>query len=1221
MDAFWLSLARKPYGIFTGRFEGAQSPELFYSANFRQNTPPDNVKDLKVVKEPLDGKNAYLYFKLPDTQNLNRNTGSTYDVNYYLREADGQLHWKGRAELTLADNKNLAGGNEFFYCFPEQEASLSAYEYTVQVNGPHGLKSEFLSTDPSLGVLILVEPTITMVSAPNGKFDADNAEYECYEVASNDGTVSFTAAPGQEEDSLSVMVDNIPITATGGVYTVSGIGQHVISVTSSRVGARSVTVTKKITLVKTPDPAEFTFTTEFNGCEADLEGFTFIEVENAEDLVGFTITAPEAGTSLSVSIDGGIESGELTAPATGSLNVNRHTLVATVHKKNCNNVTTTKKVCILRSLDEPTITIVDMPNGKFDEDNAEYECYELDSNDGTISFIAALGLEGDTLTVKVDGNPVTPTDGVYTVSGIAQHVITATASRAGARSVTATKKITLVKTPEAAVFAFGKDFNACEADADGYRFIEVDNANDLVGYTITTPEAGTSLSVSIDGGIESGELTVPATGNLDVNRHTLVATVHKKNCNDLTLIKKVCILKSLEEPTFTIDNGTKTGTVSYSGHAYDKYEYSYLTYNNLKYTVTNPSANAGSTMTVKVDGSTVASPTSAALSDGYRIITIKVEKENLTPVEITKYVYVRIKRVCVTVGNISAFNSDGGKHVDLKGYFYAKTTQTSRVVLKAYTASKGTKVSKNHTITPDNHVLYMDSPSDTFYFYTSKIEDYDGGSDNDDLGTVSEGKTDSTRTLAALKADKHFHSYSSRSDCGHYEFYVTLSEIALPSITFSPDLNGCKDGSSSYEYIEVENSTDKVNYTITSQESGATLTGKVDGTSFSGNKTGQLDLGDHTIIVKVSKTGLVGATVTRYIRVVQELKEPSIKFTYDGSEVTSSGTPECGSSYLLYDAYDIALASNGSGSLSYAATPNSADTGASVVVVENYGDSPVELDASGTLALGPHKLTLKVSKPGYRERETASEKMVFVQGILAAPTFNPVGTKISTDDDGTEHWQFSYKTYDEMPINVTPGNTGNTVKIYSDGSEVSVASIGHNTAGSITVVQTRDYCKRREDYSPWMSVTIKPITLTFTSLQINIAGFGEDSFNAKGVISIVGPNKTVDVWNYPDDQQHVTQGPWCTPAGGTRAWSDTFTSPNQTVRVDVTNFRRHRGGPHADEPVFTSGTHNFPEISLSDIKKGRGQNSNAGASWTYICDQKDRSGQMFQPKIGFSASN
>ena len=152
----------------------------------------------------MDGKNAYLYFKLPDTQNLNRNTGSTYDVNYYLREADGQLHWKGRAELTLADNKNLAGGNEFFYCFPEQEASLSAYEYTVQVNGPHGLKSEFLSTDPSLGVLILVEPTITMVSAPNGKFDADNAEYECYEVASNDGTVSFTAAPGQEEDSRPV---------------------------------------------------------------------------------------------------------------------------------------------------------------------------------------------------------------------------------------------------------------------------------------------------------------------------------------------------------------------------------------------------------------------------------------------------------------------------------------------------------------------------------------------------------------------------------------------------------------------------------------------------------------------------------------------------------------------------------------------------------------------------------------------------------------------------------------------------------------------------------------------------------------------------------------------------------------------------------------------------------------------------------------------------------
>ncbi|MBO7638841.1 MAG: hypothetical protein J6S91_07690, partial [Treponema sp.] len=89
---------------------------------------------------------------------------------------------------------------------------------------------------------------------------------------------------------------------------------------------------------------------------------------------------------------------------------------------------------------------------------------------------------------------------------------------------------------------------------------------------------------------------------------------------------------------------------------------------------------------------------------------------------------------------------------------------------------------------------------------------------------------------------------------------------------------------------------------------------------------------------------------------------------------------------------------------------------------------------------------------------------------------------------------------------------------------------------------------------------------------------------------------------------------------GISTWSDTFTDPNQKIKVTLENFRRHRGGIHEDEPVFTSGTHEFPEITLSEIKAGTGQSSNAGSSWTYICDQKDRSGQKGQPKITFSVS-
>ena len=887
-----------------------QAPELFYSESFVQNTPPDNVKDLMVVREPLDGKNAYLYFKLPDTQNLNRNIGSTYEVNYYLREHDGQLYWKGRSELTLADNKNSAGGREFFYCFPGQESSLTAYEYTVQVNGPHGRKSEFLSTDPSLGVCVLVEPTITVLDAPNGKFDEDNAEYECYELASNDGTVSFTASPGQEGDSLTVMVDNIPLSATGGVYTVSGIGRRVITVTASRVGARSVTVAKKITLVKTPDEA---------------------------------------------------------------------------------------------------------------------------------------------------------------------------------------------------VFEFEKDFNDCDEDANGYKFIEVESDDALVGYTITAPEAGTRLSVSIDGGSESGEMTVPATGSLPVNQHTLVATVHKKNCNDVTSSKKVWILKSLEEPTFTSSNGNKTGTAAHDGETYDNYEYSYLKYSNLKYTVSNPVSNVDSTLTVTVDGSTVSSPTDATLSNGYHTIVMRVEKENLTPVEITKYVYVKIKRVCVTVGKIKAHNNDkkSGSTVDLDGSFYAATTRTSEIELKSYSNKE---VNKDHDITPKAHVLYLDKPSDVFYFYTSDINDIDTNA-NDFLGKVSRGQEDSTRTLAELKSNKHFHSYSSKSDRSDYKFDVTLSEIALPSITFSPDLNGCSDGSSNYEYIEVANASDTVTYSIISQESGATLSGKVDGTSFSGNKNGQFGIGDHTIEVTVSKTGLVGATVTRKIWVVQELKEPSIKFYFDGSQASSSGTPE-DTRYLLYDAYDVALAADGSGSLAYIATPNSANSGASVVVVDNYGTSPVELNANGTLALGPHKLTFRVSKPGLREKEFTTQKFVFVQGILSKPSFNTTnGTIQNANAQGTSgdplKYNFSYLNADNMICSISSGNTGNAVSMTLNSFSESCSGFILNPKNNandcyvLEITQTRDLCKTL--VTTWyVNVMIKPVSVTVRDAALKL------NFNESGGSEVYG---------------------------------------------------------------------------------------------------------------------
>ena len=132
-------------------------------------------------------KKCYLSFEVPD-QSLKRNLGSKYEIAYYLRERDGKLHFKGSEILTLDQRRNTSGGNIFQYYFDGQEEGLTSYEYTVQVLGPHGRKSEKLSTDPGLGVCVLVEPTVTIEQTPNGLFDES---YECYEVESASDSISL----------------------------------------------------------------------------------------------------------------------------------------------------------------------------------------------------------------------------------------------------------------------------------------------------------------------------------------------------------------------------------------------------------------------------------------------------------------------------------------------------------------------------------------------------------------------------------------------------------------------------------------------------------------------------------------------------------------------------------------------------------------------------------------------------------------------------------------------------------------------------------------------------------------------------------------------------------------------------------------------------------------------------------------------------------------------
>ncbi len=969
-------------------------PELFYSVSFIQNTPPDNIKNMTASGEGdfFPGTNMhYLYFKVPD-QTRCRNKGCNFEVKYYLLDTDGTYYYKGSKILSLDDDKSPGDGTGFTWYFDEQDPYLF-YDYTVQVLGPHGLKSEILATNERLGVHQLREPELSITNEPNGLFDEDG--FECFEVASDSDSISYTSSVADAGDLLTVTVDGSVVTGTDGVYTLGGIGQHTIVATSSKDGSRPISVVKKIRIVKSLPDVSIDFDAEFN--EKDTEDYWYIEVDGATGTVGWTVTATDGETPVSVQVDGS----------------------------------------------------------------------DFDSQDG------ALG----------------------------------------------------------------------------------------------------------------------------IGKHTLTGVIHKPYCNDKSLSMKVNVVQKLTEPKIEFTNGSIDG---------DKIKFSYLTYDTLLMDITN--TYPGATITTTIDGGTAQTGnlTSQKLDVGTHTIKVTVEKEYCATQEFVKSINVGIKQITAKLTKAEINISHNTKY---EGTIKLYVIGGSEQVVRSYKSKNYLRNKFNGYSVPADYYLFFNSKSSKARFETFNSKaGYDPLRDVLRDFTLAEIKASNGYLDISSESYKKADSYSSENTYHH--LWLSLSEGAAPAdITFSPAVS-CID-EANFECIEVENSSSEASYTISAQD-GASISGTIDGVSFSGSKSGQLSLGEHTITVTSKQSGFTDTTVSKKIKVVQKLQEPVIKFYKESShtnEIASTNdNAESGMTYKLYSNYNINLDADGNGQLYFDV---SAESGTTVTVEEttiNGDEETVTAITSGSLPLGPHILTFTVSKDG--NTPVSVERKVYVQGLLAAPTFTPVGTKTQTDDDGTEHWQYSYKTYDEMPVNVTPGNTGNTVTLYCDGHKVSSASIGYNCSASITAVQTREYCKRRSDESAWMSVTIKPITLTFKKLEVKLSGFETDSFNAKGIISIIGNTKEGIIWDHKDDQQSVNQTSWCTPGGSYKSWSDTFTSPTQQVKIKFEDFRRHRGGITGDNPKF--GDKTFPGISISSIK---------GAGWICTWDEASGGGSTkVQPRVTFTAT-
>ena len=585
----------------------SQSPELFYSTTFVQNTPPDDIMNLYVPSEYFPGTTMhYVSFDLP-TENPNRNNGSSYEICYYLRE-DEILQKKGSKILHESDNKNTSGSNTFLYYFDEQEPNLN-YEYTICITGPHGLKSRLFSTDPGLGVCVITQPTFTFGRNSNGFIDEDGCE--CIEVENDSDTVSYAVASADLGTTLVVELDSNPAGITGTL----GLGPHTISATAKKDGCRDVTSTKKVRIVRTPKKATITTGKATNGKETDSAGYEYIEVDNGSDTVTYSITT-EAGTT----VDGTVDGTDFTGTQTGSdktLAVGEHTLTAVVHKENCSDVTFTRMIKVVQKLQAPEYTsFTPARNGFTDAYGFEY----VEVPDGTASGNYTLtAASGCTLVVKNSYGNVTTTTTSNSYYGTLvslgssdtyrNYTLTITVKKDFYTDQTYTKKIKLVKALQKPEIHFYKEAGCinevCSSGTPecGEAYYLYDAYDVSVGtggklyYKVTAENGETVTLKDNDNEINS------SSGELALGPHKLELSVSKTNYTPKSFpVDRVFVQGILDELTITSTNGEKTQDSGSGTSMSDPlvYRFSYLTDDSLMLEFTP--GNSGNKVSWSVNG-------------------------------------------------------------------------------------------------------------------------------------------------------------------------------------------------------------------------------------------------------------------------------------------------------------------------------------------------------------------------------------------------------------------------------------------------------------------------------------------------------------------------------------------------------------------------------------------------------------------------------------------
>ncbi|MBQ3650515.1 MAG: hypothetical protein II957_09965, partial [Treponema sp.] len=148
--------------------------------------------------------------------------------------------------------------------------------------------------------------------------------------------------------------------------------------------------------------------------------------------------------------------------------------------------------------------------------------------------------------------------------------------------------------------------------------------------------------------------------------------------------------------------------------------------------------------------------------------------------------------------------------------------------------------------------------------------------------------------------------------------------------------------------------------------------------------------------------------------------------------------------------------------------------------------------------LGAYTLTLEAEKD-YCTKKTFT-KNVYVQGGLRDPTITfENATTNENASDGLPIYRFSYLKSDKMAFTVSPGNTGNTVKVFIDDVEKQSSDWKLSAVNKykITVKQSRDKCASPQAYEKKLWVYIKPVTVKFKDNKIVFRG--DDAEGGSGI--------------------------------------------------------------------------------------------------------------------------